>query len=260
MILLDHLLAIFLVVVGPLRSGVAFRRLGSAAPDELPRARASAYRSAALGQWLRVVAVGLVWWMTRRPLADLGLVPKFGAGFIGVIVGFAVIVALMLRQRGAALADPQGRAAIRAQLASTAPLLPHTRAEFGGFAWVAVTAGLCEELLYRGYLIWYFSHALPWWAAAIVASVVFGFGHLYQGTRGVIVTGLLGAFLAAVYFVTGSLYPAMLIHGLMDLHTGDMAWRVYAHEHEDLPPAGRVVPLAPVTEPPAGDEEPGGVA
>ena len=56
--------------------------------------------------------------------------------------------------------------------------------------------------------------------------------HLYQGARGVVVTTLLGAFLAAVYFVTGSLYAAMLIHALMDLHTGDMAWRVYAHEEE----------------------------
>jgi membrane protease YdiL (CAAX protease family) len=234
MILLDHLLAIFLVVIGPLRGGVAFTRLRDARPEELPAARRAAYRSAVLTQWLRVLATACVWWATRRPLGELGLVPRFGWGLGGVLVGLAVIVVLMARQRARAIADAEGRADIRAHLANMRVLLPHTRAEFGAFAGVAITAGLCEELLYRGYLVWYFSHALPWWAAGLVAALAFGLGHTYQGVRGVAVTTLLGAFLAAVYFVSGSLYAPMLIHALMDLHTGDLAARVYAREREDL--------------------------
>ena len=33
----------------------------------------------------------------------------------------------------------------------------------------------------------FFSHALPWWAAALATAVAFGFGHAYQGARGVVV-------------------------------------------------------------------------
>jgi membrane protease YdiL (CAAX protease family) len=238
MTFMDHVLAIFLVVIGPMRSGaVGLRRFRMASRAELPGVRRAAYRTAIVTQWLRVIATGLVWWSMRRPLGDLGLELHAGAGLAGVALGFGVIVVVVARQRRKALRDPEGRAEIRERLDNVRLLLPHTRAEFRAFTWVCLTAGVCEELLYRGYLIWYFSHIMPWWAAALAAAVAFGIGHAYQGARGVAVTTLLGVFLAAVYFVTGSLYASMLIHALMDLHSGDLAWRVYESEGDDAGPA-----------------------
>ena len=235
MTLMDHVLAIFLVVIGPLRSGaIGLRRFRIATPAELPGVRRAAYRTAIVTQWLRVIATGLVWWSARRPLNDLGLELHTGPGFIGVAVGLGLIIVAMVRQRRKALEDIEGRAEIRERLENVRLLLPHTRSEFAGFKWVAITAGLCEELLYRGYLIWYFSHIMPWWAAGLVTALAFGIGHAYQGARGVAVTSVLGAFLAAVYFVSGSLYASMLIHTLMDLHSGDLAWRVYEAERQEL--------------------------
>ena len=234
MTLIDHLLAVFLVFVGPLRSGlVGLRRFRDATAAELPDVRLKTYRGAMLAQVTRVLMVAMVWWAARRPLADLGLELRTSAGLLGVAIGLAVIIVIMLRQRAQALADPDGRRELREHLDNIRLVLPHTHAEFKTFAWVALTAGTCEELLYRGYLIWYFSHVLPWWAAGLVTAVAFGFGHAYQGARGVVVTTLLGAFLAAVYFLTGSLYASMLIHVLMDLHSGDLAWRVFESEHSD---------------------------
>lgn len=252
MILIDHLLAVFLVVVGPLRSGlIGLKKFRDAAAGDLPRVRLQTYRGAMLGQIARVFAVALVWWVTRRSPADLGLSLRLGAGLLGVGLGLAVIIAVMLRQRAKALADPEGRQEMREHLDNIRLVLPHTRGEFRTFAWVALTAGICEELLFRGYLIWYFSHVMPWWAAGLVTAVAFGFGHVYQGARGVIVTSLLGAFLAAICFLTGSLYSAMLIHYLMDLHSGDLAWRVYESEGADAEAqAAAEAPLA--FEPPPG--------
>ncbi len=247
MVLIDHLLALLLAVLGPLRSAVVgLKRFQRADARDLGRVRLKAYRGSMLGQLWRVAAVMVVWWLMHRSPATLGLAPHAGAGLIGVSVGLAVIIVVMLRQRREALADPTGRRELREHLDNIRLVLPHTRAEFKTFAWVALTAGICEELLYRGYLIWYFSHALPWWGAGLVTAVAFGFGHAYQGARGVVVTGLLGAFLAAVYFLTGSLYASMLIHFLMDLHSGDLAWRVYETEAADtLPPAPAVEAITP---------------
>jgi membrane protease YdiL (CAAX protease family) len=256
MILFDHLLAIVLVVIGPLRSGsMGLQRFRSAAPDALPRLRRHTYRAAIAMQWSLVLATGLIWFLARRPLADLGLEPRLGGGLIGVGVGLAIIVVVMIRERHRAIADPDGLAEIRARLEPLRFLLPHTRDEFGLFSWVALTAGSCEELLYRGYLIWYFSHALPWWAAALAAAVAFGFGHAYQGPRGVVVGTILGGFLAAVYFLTGSLYAPMVFHALMDLHTGDLAWRAYAREREETAVTRRDAAVGPVAG--VGGTEPG---
>jgi CAAX protease family protein len=234
MTLLDHLLALVLVVIGPLRSGtVGLKRFRDAAPQDLPRVRLKAYRVAISMQWLRVLATAAIWWFTRRPLSDLGLELHLGGGLIGVVLGLAIVIPIMVDQRRRAITDPDTLAEVRKRLEPVRFLVPHTRSELGPFVWVSITAGVCEELLYRGYLIWYFSHVLPWWAAAIVAALAFGIGHAYQGTRGVVITTLLGAFLAAVYFLTGSLYASMLIHALMDVHTGDLAWRAYERERQE---------------------------
>ena len=61
-------------------------------------------------------------------------------------------------------------------------------------AYCAVTAGVCEEILYRGFGITY----VHWlWPSAshlqliVVTSAAFGIAHSYQGLRGVVLTGRL---------------------------------------------------------------------
>src|SRR5438132_1468120 len=85
---------------------------------------------------------------------------------------------------------------------------------------VAVTAGVCEEVLLRGfgfaYVRWLWPSS-PDWAVVAMTAAVFGLDHLYQGARGVILTGLVGAVLGSVVTSTGSLLPAMAVHALVDL-------------------------------------------
>ena len=86
---------------------------------------------------------------------------------------------------------------------------------------MAITAGLCEEVLYRGWLPW----ALAGWAGSTLAgflgaAVIFGLGHLYQGRNGVLLTGLLGVALGATAAWTGSLLPGQALHVAVDLVNG----------------------------------------
>jgi membrane protease YdiL (CAAX protease family) len=229
----DHLFAIYLVVSSVLTGPFRMRRLRAL---DGATTRSRTYAMVVLQQWARTVFCVVMWLWLRRPFADLGLAFEANTATIGATLGLAVIVVVMLRQRRQALADPEGRDEIRERLGSTRPLLPHSRAEFRGFAVVAITAGICEEVLFRGYLTWYFAHVMPWWAAMLAAALAFGLGHAYQGARGVLVTALVGLFLGAVYWLTGSLMLSMLMHALMDLHSGDLAWRVYESEADDFRP------------------------
>jgi len=230
----DHLLAFILVVIGPLRSGtVGIRRLRRADAESLPAVRRGVYHTAVLLQWGLAAAVLVLWLATRRGPAALGLEPRLTAGLAGVLAGALVVAAVLLRQRSHALRDPAALAEIRDRMRPLERMLPHGRGEWTPFVRLSLTAGVCEELLYRGFLTWYFSHVLGWWAAAGVAAVAFGLAHAYQGVRGVALTTLVGAFLAAIYAVSGSIYLGMLLHALMDLHSGHLAWRAYeAEPHE----------------------------
>ncbi|MEJ2009725.1 MAG: CPBP family intramembrane metalloprotease [Acidobacteriota bacterium] len=82
---------------------------------------------------------------------------------------------------------------------------------------MAPTAGLCEEFLYRGFLLaeataWF--HSVAW--GVVVSSAAFGFAHSYQGLNGMVRAGLLGALLAWPVVHTGSLYPSMAAHFAID--------------------------------------------
>jgi membrane protease YdiL (CAAX protease family) len=88
------------------------------------------------------------------------------------------------------------------------------------FAMLAVTAGICEEVVFRGFGFAYVRFLWPgvtdgW--LIVITSVVFGLAHLYQGPRGVLLTGLAGAVFASMTVETGSLLPAIAVHAMVDL-------------------------------------------
>jgi membrane protease YdiL (CAAX protease family) len=229
----DHALALVLAVLFPLRAATfGFRRLRRAPLERLPETRRAVYRDAIVMQWSLVACVVALWLARGRAWGALGLEPRLTAGLLGAAAGSLFIVLLVSRQRAQAMRDDAALAHLRERMGRLEVMLPHARDEMPRFALLAVTAGICEELLYRGYLLWYVAQRLDVIPAAAVTAVVFGVGHAYQGVAGVLKTGLLGAFLVTVYLVTGSLYLPMLLHGLMDLHSGHLMLRAYEREAE----------------------------
>lgn len=111
------------------------------------------------------------------------------------------------------------RDAVRAQLSRARVLIPTTSEERWLFAAVCVTAGVCEELVFRGLVPAYFDKLLPGAQFVGAAASVLGFGlaHLYQGVRGVVLTALLGLALLSVSVATGSVLGAMILHAANDL-------------------------------------------
>jgi hypothetical protein len=63
-----------------------------------------------------------------------------------------------------------------------------------------------------------------WWGAAALSLALFAVAHLYQGWGGVLKTGIAGILFTAVVAISGSLWPAIAMHALIDLGAGVMAW------------------------------------
>ena len=68
---------------------------------------------------------------------------------------------------------------MRRSLGHADPLVPRTKGERRGVILLALTAGICEELMFRGFVIWYF---LAFWPgtrfgvifAIVASSILFG--------------------------------------------------------------------------------------
>lgn len=97
----------------------------------------------------------------------------------------------------------------------------------GRIVWVMVslTAGFCEEIAFRGYLmtrlrlVGKFSN---WVIPTIISALAFGACHAYQGMPGFIVISVYGALFSLLYIRTGSLWPCVIAHSLQDL--GALIW------------------------------------
>jgi len=224
----DHMLFVMLAVLFPIRAATfGYRKLERAAEDDVPRVRQWLYRQIIAIQWSLAALVVLLWIVFRRPWSAVGLQPVVNGGLIGVVAGLLIVVLFAaLQQRGA---GEEAHARVRQRVRHIERMLPHDARELRWFSGVAITAGVCEELLYRGYLIWYLQHWIPLTFAVALAAIIFGVGHFYQGPRGMILTACVGAFLAGVYLVSGSLYAAMVIHALMDLYSGHVTCRAFRH-------------------------------
>jgi uncharacterized protein len=132
---------------------------------------------------------------------------------LGIAVAFFVVSAALLALIGHLLhASPS---------AKVFALLPHNGRERLVWIFIAVSAGICEELTNRGYLQRQFAGLFASRVAGISAqAIVFGIAHLYQGWRMVILITLLGAMLGALAQWRRSLLPGVLEHSLQDLIGG----------------------------------------
>jgi uncharacterized protein len=92
--------------------------------------------------------------------------------------------------------------------------------------WIAlsVTAGICEETVFRGYLQRQFTaptKSAP--AGILLSAVAFGAAHAYQGFRIVILIGLCGALFGILAYWRGSVRPGMIAHTWQDSLNGVLA-------------------------------------
>ncbi|MFO0827198.1 MAG: CPBP family intramembrane glutamic endopeptidase [Phycisphaerales bacterium] len=219
----DTAIAVILVVVLPLAARRQFRTLLGRIAADGAAARHRAYRRTIVRQWLLVALVVLAWTLAHRDIVTLGLALPRGWGFTaGSLLTGGLLVVLALQRRAIA-GRPELREAVRAKLRNVQPILPHGDDEVRRFARVALTAGICEEFLYRGFLTWYLAQHLPIGAAIVASAVAFGLGHSYQGLRGVAQTGALGLAMGLLCALSGSLWLAMIAHAAIDLNAGRVA-------------------------------------
>jgi len=139
-------------------------------------------------------------------------------------------LALIVTQGRMLAGRPEALAKLRKRLQPLRALVPHTPAEYRLFVPLSITAGICEELLFRGYLVWVLRSWIGLYPAAGASMVLFGLGHVYQGASFGVRAFFAGAAMGVLALVTGSILPGMALHALIDLGSG---WITYMAMRSD---------------------------
>jgi uncharacterized protein len=160
-----------------------------------------------VGVWLHgsslFTVLGERWRSVRQVLRDLGIAMLFLIASIMVssIVG----------------SHSHGGAADKA----TQFILPRGGGEMALWVALSISAGICEEAVYRGYLQRQFmalTRSAP--AGIVLSAAAFGAAHLYQGLGHAFRIGLLGAMGGILAYWCGSVRPGMIAHALQDVLGG----------------------------------------
>ena len=206
-------------VLLPLRGRHRLQRL-LALPQIGRRERLSLYASTITFQWLAVAVVG--WRSSARGLTldQLGLAVHGRARILmASIVGAATLGGLQwlnLRRIG----RTSGKAS-EFMKALAERILPPSPAELLPYLALAVTAGLCEEFLYRGFAMAALTRAgLAPWSVVLLSSALFGLAHLYQGRGGLLSTLAIGAVFGTARIAYDGIIPVMVWHLTVDAVAG----------------------------------------
>jgi membrane protease YdiL (CAAX protease family) len=210
--------AIFLgIVVGVAALGAASQsRFEPGASALAPGAKWSAYASVVALQLLlvRYVAVGMR--QSGHRLRDLFGDVSGGPVRIAGDVVLAAAAAVALRTLSSAL-----RATLGGRTGTAEVLGPSGVLETAGWVVVSVTAGVCEELTFRGYLqrqLEALGSPVP--LAVVLQAAAFAVPHAYQGWGSAAVTVLWGLGFGALAAARRSLRPGILLHAGVDLVGG----------------------------------------
>ena len=235
------------VVREVLRFGPEYRQLKRDIANGDTQARARVYRKAIVFEWqsalLALLALGFDWsklnprflalenthwiqgWQGGSPgraAFDRGAL----AGILfGLVAGTLVFMIARIRSNKRGITPETAPArGWKKLMPDFSALVPTTGRERLLWVAVAVSAGICEEIVFRGWLLSTLhgsfhlgSLHLEGTALVVVAAVLFGLAHSYQGITGVVLTALAGLFFCGLYVATGSLLWPILLHIVVDV-------------------------------------------
>ena len=222
---IEHLFVLAFAVGYPIVGFLSYRRFQARVAGGEAFDRATLYIGTIIPHWLLLVMAGLIWWWSGRDWALLGVAFDADLGMgIGALAIFGLVVALLVFV--ARVRTGKTSPARVGNLGEIEAILPQSRKELRLFYALSVTAGVVEEVLWRGFLIYYLQLFMPLWVAGVVSALAFGVAHAYQGLKKVSVIVLVGAVFTWLYLSTESLLLPIVLHIAIDGLQGRLAFEV----------------------------------
>ncbi|MDA8017707.1 MAG: CPBP family intramembrane metalloprotease [Thermoanaerobaculia bacterium] len=235
----DWIVVAYFALALPLLGVRSVRRVRQRVADGDPNARISFYRQLVAEQWIKSAILLFGWWWLARPLEGLGLTWPRNNGAVaawGLCLLGLVGLALQIR---AIITSESFREQVREQFARSSNevgnLTPSNERELHWFWALSVTAGINEELIFRGFLMAIFWNLGGPVLAVAASTAIFAVCHAYQPSHLPKVAGI-GLTMALLYVLGGSVFPLMILHAAIDLAAGWMSWRLSNESPEATDP------------------------
>lgn len=231
----DHILAIVFGIAIPFYA--AYKR-----PKDLvgrhfeSHQKKSIYLANSFSLFVMALVIIVVWLLFKRPLAELGFKP------ISNIEGWwwlaLIFILLYIIDTVVAITSKENLKKNFDANNSKTPFMPTKRHELPLYFLMCFSAGVFEEIIFRGFLVTYFMFLLSdivsgeMWAVFLPA-LVFSVAHYYQGSKAVLKILILSVLFGYIFILSDSLLIVMLLHFLVDAVGGLLTMKYMKKEKED---------------------------
>ncbi len=227
-LLIDHILFLLLAVVLP---GFSLKR-GEIKLEEKwnTKIKTAFYFSNSAVLWAGAIIILVLWYICGRNFAMLGFQFPLLNTIVLLFTGLFIVIYAYQLYRDFFTED--GKANSIKKWRDKFNLMPVNYREFIPYSFLAFTAGVTEEIIFRAYLMNYILAFSPSHGyinvilAMLIPALIFGIIHIYQGIEAVQKIVIGGLFFGAIYYYSQSLILVMLIHFLIDFITGYLLMNV----------------------------------
>jgi len=187
--------------------------------------------------WGMALLVLAVWYFSGRPFTEIGLGWGTSPYDATAVLTLSAFVFLYLFDLYLEAGNEESRDETRREFAKLG-FMPTTATEFLHFIFLAVAAGVGEEIVYRGFMVTYLMELFgpgvwPTIGALVIPAIAFGLGHFYQGGRAVLKIVAMAILFGFFFLRTNTLWPLMLLHAAIDVFGGLMSWYLLGRKLED---------------------------
>lgn len=149
--------------------------------------------------------IGLSWTSHWQSLTSLSLL---------IVITLYFIYSLFTLEN-----DEKAKRSLVEQMSSLAWFMPKNKKQLAIFTLgLSVAAGVCEELIFRGYLLQALTEHVGLTFAVLISSALFGLCHLYQGFFHVIRTFVIGIIFCLIYIFSETLIIPIILHVIVDIY------------------------------------------
>ena len=216
----DHAFVLIVFLIYPVYSKLTFNGVLEDIRKRGERGRIAAYQEVILTWIVFAICVSGMWVLLDREWADLGIRV---AGAVPLAVGLAIaaaFIALFIIPLRNISRSPERFGELDSQMGDFGLFMPRSKTEESWFKGVSINAGLFEELIFRGYLVWYLEHFFGLWWTAVIAALWFGFAHMYQGLKQLPGILLVSVVAVSLFVHNRSLVVPVLFHIFLDALQG----------------------------------------
>ena len=179
------------------------------------------YKQTVLIFWGLTVLILLNFFLNQLP--PLNLYPNFN--ITGIVLSILVLAFSVLQYKSSNITY-DNLTIVMGKMKDIYHYLPKTKKEFGWFIILSISAGICEEIIFRIFLFEFLKENTNLFIAVVLVNIIFAITHIGMGKQNLISSFILGLLFSVIYYFTENIWIAVFLHIAIDINAGVLGYRM----------------------------------